>query len=124
MLYNLNHSFPGKNFWKLNMIDFIAKLEPISKNLNLSVVLKILDSIDGDNEFSVPKTKIAAQAGVCYKTVQTTFALMCKADIIRKKEKGTYMLNPHILVNGPSITYRRLLWIYDALSGQTDNSPN
>jgi len=98
------------------MIDFVAKLESVEKNLNLSVVLIVLDSIDGDNEFSVPKTKIAAQAGVCYKTVQTTFAQMCKADIMRMKEKGTYMVNPHILVNGPSITYRRLLWIYDALN--------
>ena len=120
----------SKYFWKIDLKGFTSEPEKNKKQKDedrtksgqsqeaelkqLSVLSYILDSIRSkDNTFSLTYEEIANYTGVSKDTVDRIINLLGANDFIRRKHKGTYMVNPRRMVWGRDDKRDKLAEIYE-----------
>ncbi len=109
------------NFSKVWMRDFISKLEMVG-NQKMRVALYIIDHVDRSNHIITTYDEIKGSIGCSITTVYETFAILQKADFLKKVRAGLYVVNPNVVYKGAHGARMNALTQYREL-GTVDAEP-
>jgi hypothetical protein len=98
-----------EHFYKVFFPEFTNALKSVSNNQRLNVILYVLSNLDGNNLFIGTMQDVADKTEISYKTVQGTFKVMLKRNILKKKNNFSFMVSPHLLMRGVPSTKMRLI---------------
>jgi len=98
-----------EHFSKVFIPEFTNALKSVSNNQRLNVILYVLSNLDDNNIFVGTMQEVADNTRVSYKTVQGTFKVMLKQNILKKKNNFSFMVSPHLLMRGVPSTKMRLI---------------